>query len=51
MRGLRVNDTKSDTESASNWQYFGFGVNNKSKCDEKAMFAVSLQNLDLYSNP
>ena len=46
-----VNETKPDTENASNWNHFGFGVNNKSKCDERVLFRVSLQNLDLYLNP
>ena len=41
MRGLRVNETKLDTESASNWNYFGFGINEQSKCDEKVMFWFS----------
>ena len=46
--GLRVNETKPDTENACSWNYLGFRVNNKSKCDEMAMFQVALQNLDLY---
>ena len=33
-----------------NWNYFGFGVNNKSKCDETVIFRASLQNLDLQLN-
>ena len=32
-RRLSVNETKPDTENASNLNYFGFGVNSKSKCD------------------
>ena len=47
--GLRVNETKPDTENACIWNYLGFRVNNKSKCDEMAMFRVSLHNLDFYS--
>ena len=43
-----VNETKPDTENAFNWDHFGFGVNNESKCDERVLFRVSLQNLDLY---
>ena len=43
-----VNETKRNTENASNRNYFGFGVKNKSKCDEMAMFRVSFKNLDLY---
>ena len=46
-----VNETKHDTENASNWDHFGFGVKNESKCDERPLFWVSLQNLDLYFNP
>ena len=49
--GLRHNETKPDTENASNSNYFGFGVSNKSKCDEMAMFRVFLQNVDLYLKP
>ena len=45
-----LKETKPDTKNASNWNYFGFGVNNKSKCDETAIFRVSLQNLDLQLN-
>ena len=51
VHGLRVNETKPYTENASNCNYCGFGVKNKSKCDERAMFRASLQNLDLYLNP
>ena len=39
-----------DTENTYVWNYFGVGVNNKSTCDEKTMFAVSIQNFDLYLN-
>ena len=45
--GLSVNETKPDTENAFNWDDVGFAVNNKSKSDEKALFAVSLQILDV----
>ena len=48
---LRVNETKLASENVSNWDHFGFGVNNKSNCDERSLFQVSLQNLDLYFNP
>ena len=46
---LRVNETKPDTENASNWCHSGFGVVSESKCDERTLFRVSLQNLDLHS--
>ena len=46
-----VNETKTDTENASNWVHFVFGASNESKCDEKSLFQVSLQSLDLYFNP
>ena len=42
-----MNETKSDTENASNWDHFGF--NKESKCDKRALFRISLQNLDSYS--
>ena len=48
---VRVNDTKHDTEVASNWDDFGFGVNSESKCDEMALFRVSLQNFDWCFKP
>ena len=38
---LYLHETKSDTENACSWNYFGLGANNKSKCDEMAMFRVS----------
>ena len=47
MGGLSVNETKPDTENAPNWDDVGFAVNNKSNSDKKALFAVSLQILDL----
>ena len=39
--GLSVNETKPDTKNASNWDHFGFGVNNESKCDERAVSSFS----------
>ena len=45
---LKVNETKVDTENASNWNNFNFGIKNKSKFYERAIFRVSLQNLDSY---
>ena len=48
---LYINKTKPDTENASNYNYFGFVDNNNTKCDERAMFRGSLQNLDMYFNP
>ena len=48
---LSVNETKPDTENASNCNYVGFGVNNATKQDKSAMFRVTLQNCDLYFNP
>ena len=35
---LRVKKSKLNTENASNGDHFGFGVNSKSKCDERALF-------------
>ena len=49
-RRLNVNETKHHTKNASNWDNFGFGVNNTWTCDEMALFGVSLYNLDLYIN-
>ena len=40
-------ETKADTEKASIWISFCFGFNKKPKCDERAMFCVSVQNIDL----
>ena len=48
---LHLHETKSDTENACSWNYLKFRVKNKSKCNEMAMFWVSLQNLDLYLDP
>ena len=42
VRESRLNETKPDTEDASNCSYFGFEVNKKSTFDEKSMFRVSL---------
>ena len=49
--GLRVNDIKRDTENASNWDDFGFGVNSESRCHERALLGVFIENIDLYFNP
>ena len=51
VRELRVNETKPDTQNDSNWDHFAFEVNSESKSNERALFRVSLQNLDLYVNP
>ena len=48
---LYLNGTKADTENSSNCNYFSFVVNNNLTFDEKAIFRVFLQNLDLYCNP
>ena len=40
--------TKLGTENAFNWDHFGFGGCNKLECDERTLFWVTLQNLDLY---
>ena len=32
---LYLNETKSDTENVSNWNYFGFVGNNKRECEKK----------------
>ena len=48
---LRDIETTPETENASIWNYFGVGINNKSKYDERTMFPVSLQNYDLYLSP
>ena len=45
---LHLNETKSETENASNRKHFDFAVNKNLKCDERAMFRVSLKNLDFY---
>ena len=50
-RKLRFNQTKTDTEIASNWVYFGIELRNESKCTKKVLFRVSLQNPDFYFNP
>ena len=50
-RVLRVNDTKHDTESPSNLDDFGFGVNSESKCYERDIFGGFLQNLERYFHP
>ena len=47
-RRLKFNETKPDTENASNGNYFAYIVKNISKFNKKAVFRVSLQNLDLY---
>ena len=51
MSKRRDNETKLDTENAFNCNYIGFGVNNKSNCDERAMFRVFFLNLNLYFKP
>ena len=40
-------ETKLGTENAFNWDHFGFGGSNKLECDERTLFWVTLQNLDL----
>ena len=52
VRSLRVNETKPDTENASNWINFGFGIKNISKFN-RGEFRVShnpytMDNEDLY---
>ena len=43
-----VNETKPDTENASNWDHFGNGVYKESECDEGVLFWDTLQSLDLF---
>ena len=49
--GLRVNETKYDTENASDWDDFGFRGKNEPNCDDGVLFRVCLQKFDLYFNP
>ena len=43
-------ETKAGTKSASNKNCFGIGVNQKSKLDEKAIFQVYVQKINVCFN-
>ena len=46
-----VDKTKPDTENTLNWDKFDHRVNKKSKFDNRLVFWVSLENLELHFNP
>ena len=48
---LRVNETKLTSRNAFILDLFALGVEKRSRYDERTLFQVSLQKLDLFLNP